>query len=87
MKDKTYNPATVNELVKDISRNIHQLVKNFQLPRYKIAVQTVVVQKFDQHLRIGSRCLWDPKTDNMVTVNYETKDMVAIVTVYAVYFE
>jgi hypothetical protein len=87
MKDETYNPATVNELVKDVSRSVHQLMKNFQLPRYKILIQTVIAQRFEQLLRIASRCLWDPKTDNMITVNYETKDMIAIVTVYAVYFE
>jgi len=87
LKDKTYDAATVNELVKDVSRNVHQLMKNFQIPRYKIIVQTVIGQKFGQLLRIASRCLWDPKTDNMISVNYETKDMIAVVTVYAVYLE
>jgi len=87
LKDKNYDPATVNELVKDISRNVHQLMRNFQMPRYKIIVQTVIGQKFGQLLRIASRCLWDPKTDNMISVNYETKDMIAVVTVYAVYLE
>ncbi|CAF2978115.1 unnamed protein product, partial [Rotaria sp. Silwood2] len=86
MKDQTYNPTTVNELVKSVSRSVHQLMKNFQLPRYKIVIQTVIVQKFDQVLRIGSRCLWDQKTDNMLSVNYETKDMIAVVTIHAIYF-
>jgi len=87
MKDQIYNPANVNELVKDISRSVHHLMKNFQLPRYKIIIQTVIGQKNEQVLRIASRCLWDPKTDNMLSVNYETKDMIALVNVYAVYFE
>ena len=87
MKGQRYNPTTVNELVKNVSRSVHQLMKNFQLPRYKIVVQTAIGQKFDQLLRIASRCLWDPKTDNMLSVNYETEDMIAVVTVYAVYCE
>ena len=87
MKGQTYNPTTANDLVKDISRSVHQLMKNFQLPRYKIIIQTVVGQKLEQLLRITSRCLWDPKTDNMLSVNYESKDMVAVVTVYAVYLD
>ena len=87
LKDKTYDASTVNELVKDVSRSVHQLMKNFQIPRYKIIVQTVIGQKYGQLLRIASRCLWDPKTDNMISVNYETKDMIAVVTVYAVYLE
>ncbi|CAF4397662.1 unnamed protein product, partial [Rotaria sordida] len=66
MKDQTYNPATVHELIKNVSRNVNQLIKNFQLPRYKIFIQTMIGQKFEQTLRIGSRCLWDPKTDNTV---------------------
>ncbi|CAF3111669.1 unnamed protein product [Rotaria socialis] len=87
LKDETYDAATVNELVKDITRNVHQLMRNFQLPRYKIVVQTVIGQKYGELIRIASRCLWDPKNDNMISVNYETNDMVAVVTVYAVYFE
>lgn len=87
LKDQKYNPATVNDLLKNVSRNVHQLVKNFQLPRYKIVIQTVITQKFEQLVRVASRCLWDPKTDNMLSVNYETKDLVATVTVYAVYCE
>ncbi|CAF1507982.1 unnamed protein product, partial [Rotaria sordida] len=84
MKDQTYNPATVHELIKNVSRNVNQLIKNFQLPRYKIFIQTMIGQKFEQTLRIGSRCLWDPKTDNTVSVNYETKDMIAVVIVHAI---
>ena len=87
LKDQTYDSTTVNELLKDISRSVHQLVKNFQLPRYKIVIQTTIVQKSEQVLRVGSRCLWDPKTDNMVTVSYETKDMVVVVTIFGVYYE
>lgn len=87
MKDQSYNPQTVNELVINVSRSVHQLMKNFQLPRYKLIVQTVIAQKYEQLVRIASRCLWDPKTDNMLSVQYETKDMIAVVTIYAVYCE
>ena len=87
MKDQHYDPVTVNELVKNVSRSVHQLMKNFQLPRYKIVVQTAIGQKFEQLLRIASRCLWDPKTDNMLSVQYATNDMLVVVTVYAVYCE
>ncbi|UJR32109.1 hypothetical protein I4U23_019577 [Adineta vaga] len=87
MKDKTYNKDTAVDLSKEITRSVHQLMKNFQIPRYKFVVQTVISQKLEQLLRIASRSLWNPKTDNMISVNYETKDMVAVVTVYAVYLE
>ncbi|CAF2070766.1 unnamed protein product, partial [Rotaria magnacalcarata] len=48
LKDETYDAATVNELVKDITRNVHQLMRNFQLPRYKIVIQTVIGQKYGE---------------------------------------
>lgn len=87
LKDKPYNPAMSNDQVKEVSRSVLQLMKNFQMPRYKIIVQTVIGQKLDQLIRIASRCLWDPKTDNMFSVNYETQDMMAVVTVYGVYLD
>jgi tctex1 domain-containing protein 2 len=87
LKDKPYNPAISNDQVKEVSRSVLQLMKNFQMPRYKIIVQTVICQKLDQLIRIASRCLWDPKTDNMISVNYETQDMIAVVTVYGVYLD
>lgn len=87
LKDKTYQSVNTTELVKEVSRSVLQLMKNFQMPRYKIIVQTVIGEKVGQLLRIASRCLWDPKTDNMISVNYETKDMVAVVTVYGVYLD
>ena len=79
MQDQTYNTTTVNGLVADITRSVHHLMKNFQLPRYKFVIQAAITQKKEQVLRIASRCLWDPKTDNMISVNYEGKDMAAVV--------
>lgn len=87
LKDKTYQSINATDLVKEVSRSVLQLMKNFQMPRYKIIVQTVIGEKVGQLVRIASRCLWDPKTDNMISVNYETKDMVAVVTVYGVYLD
>jgi hypothetical protein len=38
--------------------------------RYKIVVQTTVGQMKDQGIRIASRCLWDPTTDNCVSCSF-----------------
>lgn len=87
LKDSKYDPATVGELVKNVTAAIHQVVKQAPLPRYKIVVETTITQKLEQLVRSSSRCLWNPKTDNMVSVHYENKDMVVVVTVYGVYCE
>lgn len=39
--------------------------------RYKIVVQTTVGQMKDQGIRIASRCLWDPTTDNYASCNFK----------------
>lgn len=38
--------------------------------RYKIVVQTTVGQMRDQGVRVASRCLWDPVTDNYASCYY-----------------
>ena len=87
LKGQTYDPATINELVTKVSRSVHQVTRNFPMPRYKLVVVTSIGQKLEQLVHIASRCLWDPKTDNMVSVNYETKELMAVVTVYGFYCE
>lgn len=38
--------------------------------RYKIVVQTTVGQLKDQGIRVASRCLWDPNTDNYSSTSF-----------------
>ncbi len=38
--------------------------------RYKVVVQTTIGQLKDQGIRVVSRCLWDPTTDNYASCNY-----------------
>jgi len=38
--------------------------------RFKIVVQTTIGQMRDQGIRIASRCLWDPTTDNYASCSY-----------------
>jgi hypothetical protein len=39
--------------------------------RFKIVVQTTMGQMKDQGIRIASRCLWDPTTDNYASCSYK----------------
>ena len=87
LKDKTYGSTNMNELAKDISRSVHQFMKQYHMPRYRIVVQTVIGQQCEQQLRIVSRCLWDANTDNMISVNYETQDLIGVVIVFGVYLD
>lgn len=39
--------------------------------RFKIIVQTTVGEMKDQGIRIASRCLWDPTTDNYASCSFK----------------
>jgi hypothetical protein len=41
-------------------------------PRYKIVVQVVMGENKLQGVRVASRCLWDPETDNFATYNFRS---------------
>jgi hypothetical protein len=45
--------------------------------RYKIIVQTTVGQLHDQGIRVASRGLWDPNTDNYASASYANVSLAA----------
>ena len=53
--------------------------------RYKIVVQTVVGQLADQGVRVASRCLWDPSTDNYASYTYQNRSLFCTILVFATY--
>jgi hypothetical protein len=55
----------------NISDKIREAVhENLGKSRFKIVVQTTIGQLKDQGIRIASRCLWDPNTDNYASCKY-----------------
>ena len=44
--------------------------ESLQKARYKVVVQTVIGQLKDQGIRVASRCLWDPNTDNYTACQF-----------------
>ena len=53
--------------------------------RYKIVVQTTVGQMKDQAIRVASRCLWDPNTDNYASTSFKNETIFASVMVFCLY--
>lgn len=49
--------------------------------------QVIIGQKKGQTTRVLSRCLWDAKADNVAVVNYENKEMYAVLQVFGLYHE
>jgi hypothetical protein len=53
--------------------------------RYKVVVQTTIGQHRDQGIRVASRCLWDPTTDNYASCNYSNATLFCSVLIFALY--
>ena len=50
--------------------SVLSILAHLSRSRYKIVVQTTVGQLRDQGIRVASRCLWDPNTDNYASTSY-----------------
>ena len=61
----------IKSLSQKISSEIKESVKNLDIPRYKIVVQTFIGQIKGQSLQIGSRFLWNANTDNYVSKQWK----------------
>lgn len=90
LNGKTYDPfksaALSKELSQDVMREVRLLTNNIS-PRYKLVSHVVIGEMQGQDIRYGSRCLWDQRLDNLVSVVYKNDSLYAIATIFAVYFE
>jgi len=77
------------------SRDTCAMIQNFILskgnipPRYKFSVQAFVIPRADQGLRLATRTLWNPETDNLVSETYDDrkKDYIVVALVFYTYNE
>jgi len=53
--------------------------------RFKVVVQTILGQVKDQGIRVASRCLWDPSTDNYASASFTNQTMFCNVLVFCLY--
>ncbi|XP_012859353.1 dynein light chain Tctex-type 5 [Echinops telfairi] len=87
LQEEIYEPEFCRRVTKTISEVIKARVKALMLPRYKLLVSIHIGQRTGQSMFIGSRCLWDPKTDTFSSYVFRNSSLFALANVYAVYFE
>lgn len=85
--EKTYDPNTCGAKCKLISEIVKERVKKLDLNRFKIVCVVTIGQVFEQSMLVTSRCLWNHKFDNAVSVEFRKGDIVAVGVVFAVYVE
>ncbi|XP_017388131.1 tctex1 domain-containing protein 1 [Cebus imitator] len=82
-----YEPELCRQMTKTISEVIKSQVKDLMIPRYKLIVIVHIGQLNRQSIIIGSRCLWDPKSDTFSSYAFKNSSLFALANVYAVYLE
>ena len=87
---KTYDSVNMSKLCVLASDMIKEKVKKqIELPRFKIVCSVLVSERPEvaTSLMVSSRCLWDHRYDNHVTVTVQKGSYVVVATVYALYAE
>ena len=85
--ETAYDPNTCGAKCKLISELVKEKVKNLDLKRYKIVCVVNIGQIFEQSMLVTSRCLWNHKFDNSVSVEFRKGNIVAVGVVFGVYVE
>lgn len=85
--EKLYDPNACGAKCKLISEIIKERVKKLSLSRFKIVCTVTIGQVFDQSMLVTSRCLWNHKFDNSVSVEFRKGNIIAVGVVFALYAE
>ena len=87
IREKQYDAAMCGSKCKLMSEIIKERVKHLNMDRFKIVCVVMMGQEAKQSMLVSSRCLWDQRFDNHVTVEFKKGNLVALGLVFAVYAE
>lgn len=86
LRDKTYKNNCV-DILKQLADIVKNEVKDAVGSRYKIICWLSLADRSSQSIQAGSKCLWDPKTDNFISESFTVNNLFVHVTVFASYYE
>lgn len=87
LKNERYDASRSSKLCKKLSESINQEVKQLPNPRFKLVTVVFIGEKKGEDLRIASRCLWDTRFDNCITIEYQNDNLYAVANIYGLYYE
>ena len=82
-----YTAETAPEICKQICNEIQVMAKEMQYDRYKYIVTCDICEAKGQSFRVSSRSVWDTKTDVCISSSFKNKTLIAVATVFAMYYE
>lgn len=74
-------------LVRSINSTLHKRIKDLIPKRYRFTLQSNLFEEKDQDIVIGSKWLWNTKTDNHISVKYSNATMTVVVVLHLIYLE
>ncbi|XP_039255808.1 dynein light chain Tctex-type 5-like [Styela clava] len=85
---KPYDPNMCKTECQVIAAKISEAIKAKNYKRYKhVVVVSIGSLKERPSVYLGSRCLWNDKTDSFTTVRYKNSSLYAIAMIYGLYYE
>ncbi|XP_052777550.1 dynein light chain Tctex-type 5-A-like [Mya arenaria] len=85
--ENKYDPSICGSKCKIITEIMKERVKQLDMNRFKFVCMANIGQLYDQSMVVTSRCLWDHRFDNAVSVTHKSGDIIAVGLVFAIYAE
>jgi hypothetical protein len=82
-----YEDVAPSDLVLTLDKEIYNRLKLYRPPRYRLVIQTIIMQDCEQDLSVCSKWLWDPANDNHFTISLRTKNLLVISIAHFIYLE
>ena len=84
---RPYDPEVMATLALSISTAVKNEVKKLNFKRYKFVCHVTLIQNQGQPITSVSRCVWDERKDDVATATYHGLEILAVLSVYGLYFE
>eukprot|EP00053_Salpingoeca_punica_P014576 m.132804 g.132804 ORF g.132804 m.132804 type:complete len:179 (+) comp16495_c1_seq1:2100-2636(+) len=87
LEEETYDVRSSRQMTKTLCTLITNRVKELGYNRYKIVTYVSLCQRAEQGMRVASRCLFDEDTDAYASGSFKNASLIAVATVYGLYYE
>ncbi len=87
LADEKYDPKKSSTLAQSLTNHVKDRVKEMHFPRYKLVCSVMVGQGVTPSMQFASRSCWNPSTDAYACAAYQNGSLMAVATVYGLYFE
>lgn len=82
---RQYRADQAPQWAKVIANAVRQRVQELDMKRYKILVQTTIIEMKGAGIKCGQRCIWDPETDDYIDDLFKNDSLFCYTIVYGVY--